>query len=125
MILGPAGVLHAQDFHQNAQNPEEYANEDAQPLKIASYILAPLGFALEWGITRPLHYAATKTALAPVLSPDLERQYPPSPLTELPPPDKFTGAEHENPQQPSEAHIKKLPNQASSSAQPAQQPALH
>ncbi|MGH7907055.1 MAG: hypothetical protein ACREP6_10535 [Candidatus Binataceae bacterium] len=127
LILGSAGILHAQAFQQDMQNPQEYTNEDSQPLKIASYILAPLGFALEWGVARPLHYAATKTALAPVLSPNLERKYPPSPLAELPPPDKFTAAEHENPKEPTEAHIKKLPKSppAQTSTGSARQPALH
>ena len=49
--------------------------EDGQALRIAGYILAPFGYALEWGLTRPLHYVATDTAAAPVLSGDTDIRY--------------------------------------------------
>ncbi len=68
-----ARALAQQGPYNDKQNPQEYTDtEDGQPLKVFSYILAPLGYALEWGVTRPLHYLATKTALAPVLSGDTE-----------------------------------------------------
>ncbi len=49
--------------------------EDGQALRIAAYILAPFGYALEWGLTRPLHHAATDTPLAPMLSGDTDIRY--------------------------------------------------
>ncbi len=49
--------------------------ENGQALQLAAYILAPFGYALEWGVTRPLHYAATDTALAPMMSGDTEIRY--------------------------------------------------
>jgi hypothetical protein len=65
-----------------AQGTDEYNGpppyndvDDGQMLKVASYILAPFGYALEWGLTRPLHYAATDTALKPILSGDTEIKY--------------------------------------------------
>ena len=39
---------------------------------MVSYFIAPIGYALEWGVTRPLHYLATKTSLAPMMSGDTE-----------------------------------------------------
>jgi len=52
-------------------NPNEYQDvDDGQFLKFASYVLTPFGMGLEWGLMRPLHYAATQTPLAPVLSGD-------------------------------------------------------
>jgi len=46
--------------------------DDAQLLKILSYAVAPVGYMLEWTVTRPLHYTASKTPLAPMLSGDTE-----------------------------------------------------
>jgi hypothetical protein len=46
--------------------------DDGQLLKIVSYALAPVGYMLEWTVTRPLNYAATDTPLAPMLSGDTE-----------------------------------------------------
>lgn len=68
----PAAAL-AEGPYNDKQNPNEYTNaEDGQPLKFFSYFLAPVGYALEWGVMRPLHYLATKTPLAPALSGDTE-----------------------------------------------------
>jgi hypothetical protein len=74
LVLGmPAMALAQQGPYNDKQNPNEYTDtEDGQVLKVVSYFLAPIGYALEWGITRPLHYLATKTSLAPVMSGDTE-----------------------------------------------------
>jgi hypothetical protein len=46
--------------------------DDGQLLKMVSYALAPVGYMLEWTVTRPLHYAATDTPIAPMLSGDTD-----------------------------------------------------
>jgi hypothetical protein len=69
----PAMALAQQGPYNDKQNPDEYTNaEDGQLLKVVSYFIAPIGYALEWGVTRPLHYLATKTSLAPAMSGDTE-----------------------------------------------------
>jgi hypothetical protein len=56
---------------QDRLNPYEYQDvDDGQFLKFVSYVLTPVGMGLEWGFMRPLHYMATQTPLAPVLSGD-------------------------------------------------------
>lgn len=73
MMAIPAMALAQQGPYNDKQNPNEYTDtEDGQTLKVVSYILAPIGYALEWGVTRPLHYLATKTSLAPMMSGDTE-----------------------------------------------------
>jgi hypothetical protein len=53
------------------RNPYEYRDVDnAQLLQIVAYAMTPAGMVLEWGITRPLHYLATQTPLAPIMSGD-------------------------------------------------------
>jgi hypothetical protein len=68
-------LSHAQDFDDESGPPPYNDVEDGQALRVAGYILAPFGYALEWGLTRPLHHAATDTPLAPVLSGDTEIKY--------------------------------------------------
>jgi hypothetical protein len=58
---------------QDRLDPCQYRDvDDGQFLKFASYVLTPFGMGFEWGLMRPLHYAATQTFLAPVLSGDKE-----------------------------------------------------
>lgn len=92
-IAAPALALAQQGPYNDKQNPNEYTDtEDGQVLKLASYILAPIGYALEWGVTRPLHYLATRTSLAPAMSGDTEysQMYNPgtnvAPIVPGPPP---------------------------------------
>jgi hypothetical protein len=76
MVLALAIAVPAmgqQGPYNDKQNPDEYTNtEDGQLLKVVSYFIAPIGYALEWTVTRPLHYLATKTSLAPAMSGDSE-----------------------------------------------------
>ena len=86
LALGmPAMALAQQGPYNDKQNPYEYTDtEDGQVLKVVSYFLAPLGYALEWGVTRPLHYLATTTAAAPAMSGDTEysEMYNPGPTVQ-------------------------------------------
>lgn len=71
-------LAHAQAAYSfdDEYGPPPYNDvEDGQALRIAGYILAPFGYALEWGLTRPLHYTATDTPLAPMLSGDTDIKY--------------------------------------------------
>jgi hypothetical protein len=65
-------LSHAEDFDDEYGPPPYNDVEDGQVLRLAGYILAPFGYALEWGVTRPMHHAATDTPLAPMLSGDTE-----------------------------------------------------
>ncbi len=75
LILGVPNLAAAQVIDDDRQNPNEYTDEDSQPLRMLSYFVAPVGFLLEWGVARPLHYVATNTFLAPAMS--AETRVPP------------------------------------------------
>lgn len=76
LALAMPRLARAQYSLDNDYGPPPYNDvEDGQALRIAGYILAPFGYALEWTLTRPLHYVATDTALAPVLSGDTDIKY--------------------------------------------------
>jgi hypothetical protein len=70
LILVAPAVLRAQTDDPDQQNTEYRDVNDGQFLKLVSYVLTPMGMALEWGLMRPLHYLATQTSAAPVLSGD-------------------------------------------------------
>jgi hypothetical protein len=92
-MLGVPMLAHAQDedMEYDTEGPPPYNDvEDGQLLKIASYIAMPVGWALEHGVTRPLHYLATDTAAAPILSGDTDRKFfGESANANLLPPDTF------------------------------------
>ena len=76
LVLAMPRLASAQNSLDDDNGPPPYNDvDDGQLLRIAGYVLAPFGYALEWGVTRPLHYAATDTALAPVLSGDTNIRY--------------------------------------------------
>lgn len=84
LTVGFPAISHAQSYDNDSENSKQYTNEDSQPLRLMAYVLSPFGFALEWGIMRPLHYIATDTFLAPVLggASAPERWTPPVPPLE-------------------------------------------
>jgi hypothetical protein len=85
LILGVPNLAAAQYSETDRQNPTEYTNEDSQPLRMLSYFIAPIGFALEWGVARPLHYLATRTFLAPAMNAETrEPTFRPPAIAEIP-----------------------------------------
>ena len=78
LALTLPSLAHAQNSMRDSSEygPPPYNDvEDGQLLRIAGYVLAPVGYALEWSVTRPLHHLATDTVLAPVLSGDTDIKY--------------------------------------------------
>ncbi len=86
-------VLCRAQYSDESQNPNEYTQEDSNPLKFIFYILSPVGFMLEWTVARPMHYLATESSLAPAFGGgnDNDTDYAnvgvPAPIAELPPSD--------------------------------------
>ncbi|MBF6560495.1 MAG: hypothetical protein IVW56_09410 [Candidatus Binataceae bacterium] len=77
LAIGLPRLAHAQneDDANYGAAPDYNDVENGQLLQVASYILAPFGYALEWTVTRPLYHLATRTPLAPVLSGDVDIKY--------------------------------------------------
>ncbi len=86
VVFGAPALCRADELTEQ-ENPREYNDEDSQPLKIASYFVAPVGFVLEWTVARPLHYIMEETFLAPAMDSGYSHDAAPAPIAELPPPD--------------------------------------
>jgi hypothetical protein len=139
LAMSTPAIAHAQQGPYNdKQNPNEYTDtEDGQLLKLVSYVLAPIGYALEWTVTRPMHSLATKTSLAPVLSGDTEYSeiYNPganvAPIVPAPPVTTASGAQTSG--SAPQTYIERTPVGPASVPEPLvppltsppQQPALH
>lgn len=76
LLLAWPILSRAQSDDDDMQGASQYNDAwDGQALRIAGYILTPVGMALEWGLTRPLHAAATRSPISPVLSGDSQGSY--------------------------------------------------
>jgi len=86
--------LYGQYNEADRLDPYEYRDVDnAQLLQLASYLLTPFGMGVEWGLTRPLHYLATCSAIAPILSGDKDHfQFGQNNNADLVPPGTFDPA---------------------------------
>jgi hypothetical protein len=49
-----------------AAAPDDYDETQSHPLRVAAYLLNPIGFTLEWVVFRPLHYLVSRPSLEPV-----------------------------------------------------------
>jgi hypothetical protein len=49
-----------------AAAPDDYDETQSNPLRVAAYVLSPVGFTLEWLIFRPFHYVVSRPYLEPV-----------------------------------------------------------
>lgn len=41
--------------------PDEYDDSQSHPLRVAAYLLHPVGFIVEWTIFRPFHYLVSSS----------------------------------------------------------------
>ena len=46
--------------------PDDYDDMQSNPLRVAAYLIYPVGYTLEWLIFRPLHYIVSRPALEPI-----------------------------------------------------------
>lgn len=40
--------------------PDEYDDSQSHPLRVAAYLVHPIGYALEWAIFRPFHWLVSR-----------------------------------------------------------------
>ena len=59
------GVARAADVPEDS-----YVDGFSHPLRVAAYLIAPVGFAAEWLVFRPLHYVISRPDLRNIFNYD-------------------------------------------------------
>jgi len=49
-----------------AGGADDYDDSQSHPLRLAAYIIHPIGYTLEWLVTRPFHELIAQPDLAPI-----------------------------------------------------------
>lgn len=59
---------------------DDYDDSQANPLRILAYLIHPVGYTLEWLVTRPFHEVVAQPDLEPVFGHDVHAYYGESPF---------------------------------------------
>ena len=59
---------------------DEYDDSQSHPLRIIAYIIHPVGYTLEWLVTRPFHELVAQPDLEPISGHDAHAYYGESPF---------------------------------------------
>jgi hypothetical protein len=76
VVLGGTGrVFAAEHFGADA-----YDDSQSNPLRIAAYLIHPIGYTLEWLVTRPFHELVAQPDLEPIFGHESHAYYGESPV---------------------------------------------
>ncbi len=59
---------------------DDYDDSQAHPLRLAAYIIHPIGWTLEWLVTRPFHELVAQPDLAPIFGHTSHEYYGDAPV---------------------------------------------
>ena len=63
-----------------AMGADDYDDSQSHPLRLAAYIIHPIGFTLEWLVTRPFHELVAQPDLGPVFGHTSHEYYGDAPV---------------------------------------------
>ena len=63
-----------------AAGADDYDDSQSHPLRIAAYIIHPIGWTLEWLVTRPFHELVAQPDLAPIFGHTSHEYYGDAPV---------------------------------------------
>jgi hypothetical protein len=66
--------------HRWAGGADEYDDSQSHPLRLLAYLISPVGYSLEWLVTRPFHEFVAQPDLEPVFGHQPHAYYGESPL---------------------------------------------
>ena len=73
-LLGSARLSFA------AGGADDYDDSQSHPLRLAAYVIHPIGYTLEWLVTRPFHELVAQPDLAPVFGHTSHEYYGDAPV---------------------------------------------
>lgn len=63
-----------------AGGADDYDDSQSHPLRLAAYIIHPIGYTLEWLVTRPFHELIAQPDLAPIFGHTSHEYYGDAPV---------------------------------------------
>lgn len=80
MVAVAAALLGSAQLSLAGGRADDYDDSQAHPLRLAAYIIHPIGFTLEWLVTRPFHELVAQPDLAPVFGHTSHEYYGDAPV---------------------------------------------
>lgn len=81
MVAVAAALLGSAQFSfAFTTGADDYDDSQSHPLRLAAYIIHPIGFTLEWLVTRPFHELVAQPDLAPVFGHTSHEYYGDAPV---------------------------------------------
>jgi hypothetical protein len=80
MIVVVAALLLLTGSASARSGADAYDDSQSHPLRILAYLLHPVGYTLEWLVTRPFHEFVAQPDLEPVFGHDAHAYYGESPF---------------------------------------------
>jgi hypothetical protein len=62
-LLGALMLLWLAALPLRANAHDAYDDSESHPLRLVAYVVHPVGFALEWLVTRPIHFVVSHPQL--------------------------------------------------------------
>ena len=73
-------TMAGRSFAADRFGADEYDDSQSNPLRIAAYLIHPIGYTLEWLITRPFHEVVAQPDLEPIFGHESHAYYGESPI---------------------------------------------
>ena len=80
MVAVAAALLGSAQLSFAVSGADDYDDSQAHPLRLAAYIIHPIGFTLEWLVTRPFHELVAHPDLGPVFGHTSHEYYGDAPV---------------------------------------------
>ena len=65
-LIGVLMVVWLTSMPIRASAHDAYDDSESHPLRLIAYAVHPIGWALEWLVTRPIHFVASQPRIEPV-----------------------------------------------------------
>lgn len=80
MVAVAAALLGSAQLSFAVGGADDYDDSQSHPLRLAAYLIHPIGFTLEWLVTRPFHELVAQPDLAPVFGHTSHEYYGDAPV---------------------------------------------
>ena len=80
MVAVAAALLGSAQVSLAVTGADDYDDSQSHPLRLAAYLIHPIGFTLEWLVTRPFHELVAQPDLAPVFGHTSHEYYGDAPV---------------------------------------------